>query len=41
MATPLLDSFDFDQRPRPPDLLPLPTDCIGEPFPDEEPRRYQ
>ena len=40
MATPL-DSFDFDQRPRPPDLLPLPTDCIGEPFPDEEPRRYQ
>ncbi len=41
MATPLLDAFDFDQRPRPPDLLPLPTDCIGEPFPDEPPRRYQ
>ena len=41
MATPLLDSFEFDQRPRPGDPLPLPTDCIGERFPEEPPRRYQ
>jgi phospholipase C len=41
MATPLLDSFEFDQRPRPGEPLPLPIDCLGEPFPDEPPRRYQ
>jgi phospholipase C len=40
MATPLLDSFDFEQRPRPPDPRPLPSDCEGEVFPDEPPRRY-
>jgi hypothetical protein len=39
-ATPLLDSFDLDQRPRPPDPLPLPLDCEGEMFPGEPPRRY-
>jgi phospholipase C len=26
-ATPLISAFDFDQRPRPPDPLPLRTDC--------------
>ena len=36
-ATPLLDAFDFDQRPRPPDVLPLPRDCEGEVFPDAPP----
>ncbi|MEX2202672.1 MAG: alkaline phosphatase family protein [Actinomycetota bacterium] len=40
-ATPLLDSFDFEQRPRPPDPRPLPADCEGEVFPDEPPRRYE
>ena len=41
IATPLLDSFDLEQRPRPPDPLPLPSDCEGETFPDEPPRRYE
>ena len=36
-ATPLLDSFDFDQRPRPPDPRPLPADCEGDVYPDEPP----
>jgi hypothetical protein len=40
-ATPLLDSFDFDQRPRPADARPLPRDCEGERYPDEPPKRYQ
>jgi phospholipase C len=31
-ATPLLSAFDFDREPRPPDPLPLRTDCLGEPF---------
>jgi phospholipase C len=33
-ATPLLSGFDFDQVPRPPDPLPLRTDCVGPKFPD-------
>ena len=33
-ATPLLSAFDFDQAPRPPDPLPLRTDCVGPKFPD-------
>jgi phospholipase C len=36
-ATPLLDAFDFDQRPRPPDPRPLPGDCEGRVYPDEPP----
>jgi hypothetical protein len=36
-ATPLLDSFDFEQRPRPPDPRPVITDCEGTQFPDEPP----
>jgi phospholipase C len=32
-ATPLLSSFDFSQPPRPPDPLPLRTDCTGPKFP--------
>ena len=31
-ATPLLSAFDFTQTPRPPDPLPLRTDCEGDPF---------
>ena len=38
-ATPLISAFDFAQAPRPPDPLPLRTDCLGEEFP--EPGRYQ
>jgi phospholipase C len=38
-ATPLLSAFDFEQPPRPPDPLPLRTDCVGDKFPD--PRRYE
>jgi phospholipase C len=38
-ATPLVSAFDFEQEPRPPDPLPLRTDCVGEEFP--EPGRYQ
>jgi phospholipase C len=37
MATPLLDAFDFDQRPRPPDPRPLPQDCEGEMYPTAPP----
>ena len=33
-ATPLLSAFDFEQAPRPPDPLPLRTDCFGPKFPD-------
>jgi phospholipase C len=33
-ATPLLSAFDFGRAPRPPDPLPLRTDCEGEKFPD-------
>jgi phospholipase C len=36
-ATSLLDSFDFDQRPRPPDPRRLPDDCVGPVYPDEPP----
>ena len=32
-ATPMLSAFDFDQEPRPPDPLPLRTDCTGSKFP--------
>jgi phospholipase C len=32
-ATPLMSAFDFTQEPRPPDPLPLRTDCVGEKFP--------
>jgi phospholipase C len=31
-ATPLLSAFDFDQEPRPPEVLPLRTDCLGPAF---------
>jgi phospholipase C len=31
-ATPLLSAFDFEQEPRPPDPLPVRTDCIGTAF---------
>jgi phospholipase C len=31
-ATPLLSAFDFDQEPRPPDPLPVRTDCLGTAF---------
>ena len=34
-ATPLLSAFDFTQDPRPPEPLPLRTDCVGEQFPDD------
>ncbi|MGH2591567.1 MAG: phospholipase C [Actinomycetota bacterium] len=40
-ATPLLDAFDLEQRPRPPDPLPLPSDCEGAMFTDGPPRRYE
>ena len=40
LATPLFDSFDFDQRPRPPDPRPLPTDCVGPMYPSAPPKRY-
>jgi len=33
-ATPLLSAFDFAQEPRPPDPLPMRTDCVGPTFPD-------
>jgi phospholipase C len=33
-ATPLLSAFDFEQAPRPPDPLPLRSDCVGPQFPD-------
>lgn len=36
-ATPLLDSFDFEQRPRPPDPRPVITDCEGPRFPTSHP----
>jgi phospholipase C len=32
-ATPMLSAFDFTQSPRPPDPLPLRTDCTGPKFP--------
>jgi phospholipase C len=32
-ATPLLSAFDFDRSPRPPDPLPLRSDCVGPRFP--------
>jgi phospholipase C len=32
-ATPMLSAFDFSQSPRPPDPLPLRTDCMGPKFP--------
>jgi phospholipase C len=31
-ATPMMSAFDFRQDPRPPDPLPLRTDCVGVPF---------
>jgi phospholipase C len=31
-ATPLLSAFDFEQEPRPPDPLPVRTDCLGTAF---------
>jgi phospholipase C len=31
-ATPLLSAFDFDQEPRPPDVLRLRSDCLGPAF---------
>jgi phospholipase C len=34
-ATPLLSAFDFSQAPRPPDPLPLRTDCAGPKFPED------
>jgi phospholipase C len=34
-ATPLLSAFDFAQEPRPPEPLPLRTDCVGPAFPDD------
>jgi len=34
-ATPMLSAFDFDQAPRPPDPLPLRTDCTGPVFPED------
>jgi phospholipase C len=40
-ATPLLDAFDFEQRPRPPDPRPVPTDCQGLAYPHELPGRYR
>jgi hypothetical protein len=29
-----MSAFDFHQEPRPPDPLPLQTDCVGPKFPD-------
>jgi phospholipase C len=37
LATPLLDAFDFEARPRPPDPLPLPGDCLPPVHPDAPP----
>jgi phospholipase C len=34
-ATPMLSAFDFTQDPRPPDPLPLRTDCTGPKFPKD------
>jgi phospholipase C len=34
-ATPLLSAFDFEQTPRPPDPLPMRSDCVGPRFPDD------
>jgi phospholipase C len=34
-ATPMLSAFDFTQPPRPPDPLPLRTDCEGPKFPQD------
>ena len=34
-ATPMLSAFDFKQDPRPPDPLPLRTDCTGPKFPKD------
>jgi phospholipase C len=34
-ATPMLSAFDFSQEPRPPDPLPLRTDCAGPVFPED------
>ncbi len=31
-ATPLLSAFDFTREPRPPDPLPVRTDCVGTAF---------
>ena len=36
-ATPLLSAFDFTQTPRPPEPLPLRSDCEGPEFPPVEP----
>ncbi len=33
-ATPLISAFDFAHGPRPPEPLPLRTDCVGPAFPD-------
>jgi phospholipase C len=33
-ATPLMSAFDFSHDPRPPDPLPIRTDCPGPAFPD-------
>ena len=38
-AANMFSAFDFEQPPRPPDPLPLRTDCVGDRFPD--PRRYE
>jgi phospholipase C len=37
-ATPMMSAFDFTQDPRPPDPLPLRTDCITPKF--QVPERY-
>ena len=34
-AAPMLTAFDFNQEPRPPDPLPLRTDCAGPKFPKD------
>jgi phospholipase C len=34
-ATPMMSAFDFTQPPRPPDPLPLRTDCTGPKFPKD------
>lgn len=34
-ATPMRSAFDFTQDPRPPDPLPLRTDCEGPKFPED------
>ncbi|HET9724781.1 MAG TPA: alkaline phosphatase family protein [Actinomycetota bacterium] len=36
-ATPLISAFDFTRDPRPPDPLPLRTDCVGEAIPEPGP----